>query len=130
MPGMLACFANFRRRRIEGPTDRMALSSARLAVALAFVVLVLDAQVAGIVFRYRMDFGWLMTLAALVWLLRVESDGDAPAWLVRATRVALPLSVLTGFAFEWMALFTNAVVRDWWHPTIYYGVKTLMEFWL
>ena len=130
MPGALVCFTNFKRRRVDDPADRMVLSVARLAVVLAFAILLLDAQVAGIVFRYRMDFGWLIVLSALVWLLRVEADDKAPAWLVRAVRIALSLSLLVGFAFETMALFTHSSIERWWHPRMYYWLKTLMEFWL
>ena len=129
MPGAAMCLANFKRRRPQTPEDGMVLGMGRLAVALALGVLVLDAQVAGIVFRYRMDFGWLICLSALIWLLRVESDADAPDWLTRAVRVALPLSLLVGFAFELLALFTHSSIEMWWHPRLYYGLKALMEFW-
>ena len=128
-PFLMIGFAAFARRRRNVLSDPLSRSVARVSVLLALLILVLDAQVAGIVARYRMDFGWLFCLAALLVQLEVEAGDEAALSWKKLLRAGLLATVLAAVAYECLLLFAQENVELYWHPDKYFAFKTMLEFW-
>ena len=96
----------------------------------------LDAMMAGILYRYLMDFALPLTFAAaLCWLAleQVLDDHRAEPAALRLRcgfRVAMPVTVAAGMAFGFCVLFA---AEPWLYsqsPALYQTVSRLVQFWL
>ena len=129
MPFLMLCFMSLRGRNrgIQDPQDRR---FARLALVLGLVIMLADAQVAGIVARYRMDFGWLFTLSAMLVCMDTETRFDGDDVRVRLVRLGLVVSILVGLCYELLLLMREPNLIRWWHPRLYHAIRAAVEFWL
>ena len=118
----LACPFLYRRMRKTGRSHMWLLLVSCLALGLLIVVL--DAHMAGLGWRYIADFGWLFALAALPALL-IVLDCDRPRlrWVCRAGFLALLLFML---AVTLLSLFLpgrdDEMLRN--NPTLYLDVQS------
>lgn len=95
----------------------MALSLSLCSLLVGFVLVVFDANGAGILMRYFMDFGFFFSLAAVfcigqIW--RVEGEGEALAVMedgkmrFRVSGLLLVFLIFITFILQGMWLFNNA----------------------
>lgn len=100
-------------------------------MASAVVIIVADTQMAGLVGRYLMDFGWLLCLASVLLVSSVEERcGDNTFKML--IRSAVLISVLWGVIYEFLLAFnahTNSSLRAFC-PSLYYRVQSAVAFWL
>ena len=96
----------------------------------------LDAMMAGILYRYLMDFALPLTFAAaLCWLALEHALDDhctepAAKQLQRFFRAAMPVTVAAGMVFGFCLVFA---AEPWLHsqsPALYQTVSRLVQFWL
>ncbi len=103
------------------------------AVAVSFIVAVLDTQMAGILMRYLTDFVWLLMIAASMTVFALHErilDGKSTLTDHRLRSLAIALcgvSVAVGF----LSVFAHSKNAVWWSNSIAYQyVKHLISFWL
>lgn len=122
------------RGRLGRKRDLRALLGLTLAAALALVVL--DCQMAGVLYRYQSDWlGPLLLAAALAWLLAEQTLQDhrgQPGMdrLQTLCRTALPLAVLAGAAYNFCVYFAAEPGLIGQGPALYQNVSRLVQFWL
>ena len=116
------------RKRLRGTVGWIVLSSAALAV--------LDAEMAGILYRYLMDFAMpLLFAAALCWLAAEESLAQQPpqpgiARLQNVLRGSMALATAAGLLFA-VGLFFSAYPYLYKNvPTLFDTASRLVQFWL
>lgn len=108
----------------------------RLILLAAVALAVLDAQMAGVLYRYQSDWlGPLLWAAALAWLLAEQTLQDhlgqpGMAQLHAACRVALPLAVLAGGVYNFCVYFAAEPGLIGQNPSLYQNVSRLVQFWL
>ena len=108
----------------------------RLILLAAVALAVLDAQMAGVLYRYQSDWlGPLLWAAALAWLLAEQTLQDhlgqpGVARLYTACRVALPLAVLAGGVYNFCVYFAAEPGLIGQNPSLYQNVSRLVQFWL
>ena len=104
-------------KRFRERMTPMALSLSLCSLLVGFVLVVFDANGAGILMRYFMDFGFFFSLAAVfcigqIW--RVEGEGEALAVMedgkmrFRVSGLLLVFLVFITFILQGMWLFNNA----------------------
>ena len=122
------------RGRLGQKRDLRALLGLTLTAALVLVVL--DCQMAGVLYRYQSDWlGPLLLAAALAWLLaeevlRAHRGVPGMARLQTACRVLLPLAVLAGAAYNFCVYFAAEPGLIGQSPALYQNVSRLVQFWL
>lgn len=97
----------------------------------AVIVLVVDTQMAGLVGRYLMDFGWLLCFASILLFLSVEKNSGNDT-LKAFIRTGILLSLFWGGIYEFLLAFnehTNSLLKVFC-PSLYYNVQALVQFWL
>ena len=104
-------------KRFRERMTPMALSLSLCSLLVGFVLVVFDANGAGILMRYFMDFGFFFSLAAVfcigqIW--RVEGEGEALAVMedgkmrFRVSGLLLVFLIFITFILQGMWLFNNA----------------------
>ena len=102
------------------------------AVALS----ALDAMMAGILYRYLMDFALPLTFAAaLCWLALEQVLEDhcaepAAGQLQSSFRVAMPLAVAAGMVYSFCVFFAAEPWLRSQSPALYQTASRLIQFWL
>lgn len=108
------------------------------AVAAMLIITVVDCQMAGVLYRYLMDYSPVLLLgAALCWLLaetalaRRADGGEALAvmelpWL----RIGLAAAVAWSLLYRFCTLFAMEPWLQGMNPSLYYTVSRLVQFWM
>ena len=100
-------------------------------VCSAMVIVAVDTQMAGLVGRYLMDFGWLLCLSAILVIASVEENSNE-IMLNGIIRTGTIISVFGGIIYEFLLAFnmkTNSVLQVF-APGFYYKIQSIIEFWL
>ncbi len=122
------------RRRLGRHRDLRALLAVTLGAMLLLVVL--DCEMAGVLYRYQSDWlGPLLLAAALAWLLAeqvLQDHAVQPGMdvLQKLYRRALPLAVVAGAAYNFCVYFTAEPGLLGQNPALYQNVSRLVQFWL
>ena len=96
----------------------------------AFIILTADINMAGIVFRYGMDFTWLLILPAFAVYLCLDEryKGD----LLKRHRLkfaaAFMISMLCNILIVFMSYRNYSM--DYTNPTVYYSIMYALQFWM
>lgn len=110
--------------------ERKWILFARIAAVLGICVMLLDAQMAGVVYRYMADFSPVLLLAAAISVMllwkRLEKDGDLA--LLKGFLVFCAVVVL-GFHcnFYWLTGLKYPLL--WGDTGLYYRIYYAMMFW-
>lgn len=124
------------------PALRSRLSRLRLWGVVGWCLLstvalcALDAMMAGILYRYLMDFALPLTFAAaLCWLALEHALDDhrtefAAKRFQRFFRTAMPVTVAAGMVFGFCLLFAAEPWLRSQSPALYQTVSRLVQFWL
>lgn len=96
-------------------------------VTAAMIVVVVDTQMAGLVGRYLMDFGWMLCLAATLLYSSIEKSSNDHTLKV-LIRTGILISVIWGIIYEIMLAFNGSMRASL--PDLYYGFQAIVEFWL
>lgn len=122
------------RRRLNRQRDLRWLFRAILGAMLLLVVL--DCQMAGVLYRYQSDWlGPLLLAAALAWMLVeqiLQDHGGQPvvSTLQAVYRAALPAAVLAGAWYNFCVYFAAEPGLIGQNPALYQNVSRLIQFWL
>ena len=122
------------RNRLKRRRDLQVVLYSILAAMLVLVVV--DCEMAGVLYRYQND--WLSPLllaGALTWLLAeqvLQDHAGQPGMAALQTlcRRALPLAVLAGAAYNFCVYFTAEPGLIGQNPALYQNVSRLVQFWL
>lgn len=113
--------------------DKMAHRIVCFSVAVAFVVAILDTQMAGILMRYLTDFVWLIMIAASMTVMALHErilDGKSTLTDVRLRSLAIILCGVS-VAVAFLSIFAHSKNAVWWSNSIaYHYIKYLISFWL
>lgn len=113
--------------------DKMAHRMVCFSVAVAFVVAILDTQMAGILMRYLTDFVWLIMIAASMTVMALHErilDGKSTLTDVRLRSLAIVLCGVS-VAVAFLSIFAHSKNAVWWSNSIaYHYIKYLISFWL
>lgn len=105
-------------------------------LVLMLLLVVLDCEMAGVLYRYQSDWlGPLLLAGALVWLLAEQMLRDHAAQpgmdvLQRVYRRALPLMVLAEMLYNFCVYFSAEPGLIGQNPSLYQNVSRLLQFWL
>ncbi len=100
-----------------------------MCVVIAFIMGIFDAQYAGIVYRYFVDFSYLLCMSALIIALYIyEREGEKRKKYLRlfvcvCLIVSVCFTVLPSAKTHWRFNYNNK------EPNIYYEMKNAAEFW-
>lgn len=122
------------RNRLKRRRDLQVVLYSILAAMLVLVVV--DCEMAGVLYRYQSD--WLSPLllaGALAWLLAeqvLQDHAGQPGMAALQTlyRRALPLAVLAGAVYNFCVYFTAEPGLIGQNPALYQNVSRLVQFWL
>ena len=98
--------------------------------AAALVIVVADTQMAGILSRYMMDFGWMLCLAAIIIFMSIESRSNDNT-LKLFLRTGLLISLCSGIILEVLVFFSAEGASGVMEriPRLYNYALNLVEFW-
>ena len=107
-------------------------------VAAMFVMTVVDCEMAGVLYRYLMDYSPVLLIgAALCWfcaegaLARRTAVGDATAAAaLPALRTAMAAAVACTVVYRFFTLFAMEPWLQGMNPSLYYTVSRLVQFWM
>lgn len=108
------------------------------SLAAMLVITVVDCQMAGVLYRYLMDYSPVLLLgAALCWmlaetvLLRRAGSGEVlAAVLLPWVRTVLALTVAWSLFYRFCTLFAMEPWLQGMNPSLYYTVSRLVQFWM
>lgn len=127
------------------PLARRALHRRRGAAAIVYgsvaamlLITVVDCQMAGVLYRYVMDYSPVLLLgAALCWLLaettlaRRAAGGEVLASsLLPVVRVAMAAALAWSVFYRFCTLFAMEPWLQGMNPSLYYTVNRLVQFWM
>lgn len=97
-----------------------------VAVALAFIIGIADAQGAGLLARYVSDFSYLALLAATLILFHIYERTQEHEGITRF----LNLSFFATGAYSFLSIFAIYATEIFYNnPTLFYTVSELVQFW-
>lgn len=96
----------------------------------AFALILIDAEMAGILPRYFYDFGWLFYLGAILTWFSVWAWNEGKPERIHLLRIGQNLAFAIAIGFYFLMLFTDESVclRDW-HPERFYQYYYQLAFW-
>ena len=109
-----------------------------LAVAGMVIITVVDCEMAGVLYRYLMDYSPVLLLGAvLCWLLlesvlaRRAATGETLAvTLLPVLRVAMAAAVAWSAVYRFFTLFATQPWLQGLNPSLYFNVARLVQFWM
>ena len=109
-----------------------------LAVAGMVIITVVDSEMAGVLYRYLMDYSPVLLLGAvLCWLLlesvlaRRAATGETLAvTLLPVLRVAMAAAVAWSAVYRFFTLFATQPWLQGLNPSLYFNVARLVQFWM
>lgn len=105
-------------------------ASAIITFVLGFFIVCIDAQVAGILLRYYVDFGWLFYLSAVLVWFSVWQHNIHNQERVHLLQIATNVFFCIGMAYAFLILFvdtTNSLVNE--NPALFYKFYHQLAFW-
>ena len=107
-------------------------------IAAMVVMTVVDCEMAGVLYRYLMDYSPVLLVgAALCWfcaegaLSRRTAVGDATAAAaLPALRVVMAAAVAYTAVYRFCTLFAMEPWLQGLNPSLYYTVSRLVQFWM
>ena len=127
------------------PLARRSLHRRRAVAAVVYgslagmaAITVVDCQMAGVLYRYLMDYSPVLLLgAALCWLLaetglfrRAQSGEALAAALLPVLRAALAAALAWGVFYRFATLFAMEPWLRGMNPSLYYTASRLVQFWM
>jgi hypothetical protein len=100
---------------------------ALLSVIFAFIIVIADTEMAGILNRYTCDFGWLFILGTALTIFTLNKKYGNKSIFIKITSILVFLSVLYSFG---NALFDTTYYINDINPTLYEQLRYLICFWL
>jgi len=108
------------------------------SVAVMLLITVVDCQMAGVLYRYLMDYSPVLLLgAALCWLLaetalaRRAAGGEVLAVaLLPVWRIAMAATLAWSLFYRFCTLFAMEPWLQGMNPSLYYTVSRLVQFWM
>lgn len=108
------------------------------SVAAMLLITVVDCQMAGVLYRYLMDYSPVLLLgAALCWLLaesglaRRAAGGEALAVsLLPVLRIGMAGALAWAVFYRFCTLFAMEPWLQGMNPSLYYTVNRLVQFWM
>ena len=109
-----------------------------LAVAGMVIITVVDCEMAGVLYRYLMDYSPVLLLGAvLCWLLlesvlarRAAAGETLAVTLLPVLRVAMAAAVAWGAVYRLFTLFATQPWLQGLNPSLYFNVARLVQFWM
>lgn len=109
-----------------------------LAVAGMAVITVVDCEMAGVLYRYLMDYSPVLLLgAAFCWLLlesvlarRAAAGETLAVTLLPVLRMAMAAAVAWGAVYRFFTLFATQPWLQGLNPSLYFNVARLVQFWM
>ncbi|MCM1100879.1 MAG: hypothetical protein NC079_01185 [Clostridium sp.] len=102
----------------------------------SLLMIILDAEMAGILYRYMMDFSpVLLMCAGMAWLfledrLREKEEMGQYGEIRRVFRIVLPVLVLAGIVISFLQVFTVEPWLNTSNPALYQDVSRMIQFWM
>lgn len=104
----------------------------------AVIITVVDCEMAGVLYRYLMDYSPVLLLGALLcWLLaetaltrRVDGGDATAAALLPVFRMLMAGAVAWSAVYRFFSLFAMAPWLRGTNPALYYTVSRLVQFWM
>lgn len=113
--------------------DRLAHRIVVFSTIVAFIVAVLDTQMAGILMRYLTDFVWLLMIGASMTVFALHErilDGKSTLTDNRLRSLALVLCGVA-VAIGFLSIFAHSKNAVWWSNSVAYQyIKYIISFWL
>lgn len=101
-----------------------------LCSAFALLIIVMDTEMAGILIRYFLDFGWLLFLSTFLVLFSMLDRWRGKP-LERYVNLGIFLCFIAGMAYQLCFLFTDVnLSMEEKNPLYYYNMYYLVQFWL
>ena len=108
------------------------------SVAAMVLITVVDCQMAGVLYRYLMDYSPVLLLgAAICWLLadttlaRRAAGGEALAVsLLPVLRIGMATALAWSVVYRFCTLFAMEPWLQGMNPSLYYTVNRLVQFWM
>lgn len=108
------------------------------SVAAMVLITVVDCQMAGVLYRYLMDYSPVLLLgAAICWLLadttlaRRAAGGEALAVsLLPVLRIGMAAALAWSVVYRFCTLFAMEPWLQGMNPSLYYTVNRLVQFWM
>lgn len=108
------------------------------SVAAMLLITVVDCQMAGVLYRYLMDYSPVLLLgAALCWLLadtalarRAEQGETLAVSLLPVLRMAMVAAAAWSVFYRFSTLFAMEPWLRGLNPSLYYTVNRLVQFWM
>lgn len=108
------------------------------ALAAMAVITVVDCQMAGVLYRYLMDYSPVLLLgAALCWMLaetvlvrRAGAGEPLAVWQLPWLRTAMAAAVAWSMIYRFCTLFAMEPWLQGMNPSLYYTVSRLVQFWM
>ena len=113
--------------------DRLLYRVSLFSVVAAFLVAVLDTQMAGILMRYFTDFNWLLMLASVSTIFALYDNYTTENDLIKIKRLRFVIIILCGIsmAVAFFSIFAHSKNAVWWSNSIgYHYIKYIFSFWL
>ena len=109
-----------------------------LAVAGMVIITVVDCEMAGVLYRYLMDYSPVLLLGAvLCWLLlesvlarRAAAGETLAVTLLPVLRVAMAAAVAWSAVYRFFTLFATQPWLQGLNPSLYFNVARLVQFWM
>ena len=109
-----------------------------LVVAGMVIITVVDCEMAGVLYRYLMDYSPVLLLGAvLCWLLlesvlarRAAAGETLAVTLLPVLRVAMAAAVAWSAVYRFFTLFATQPWLQGLNPSLYFNVARLVQFWM
>ena len=109
-----------------------------LAVAGMVIITVVDCEMAGVLYRYLMDYSPVLLLGAvLCWLLlesvlarRAAAGETLAVTLLPVLRMAMAAAVAWSAVYRFFTLFATQPWLQGLNPSLYFNVARLVQFWM
>lgn len=130
MPVLLWNFAAYFGKTKRFLRRRKLFAAILICHIFAFIILVADINMAGIVFRYGIDFTWLLILPAFAVYLCLDEryKGDMLKRHRFKFAAAFMISMLCNILIVFMSYRNYSM--DYSNPTVYYSIMYALQFWM
>ena len=99
-----------------------------VALISACLIVFADTQMAGIISRYIMDFGWLLCIAGLLIFFTLYEQVEM-AVVRSGLQMAVYGTIVISVLYEFLLLFQTRTYLHTYNEYMWYVIKSIMQFW-
>ncbi len=122
------CFFKFKKLYPKKELFYLCLTS----IISALIILIMDVEMAGILYRYFADFSFLLTIPTVIVVLTLQNSNQVEKQTKQVILTLMLIFIIGSIGYQFLTIFQDYYFRDFinCNPPFYFKWNYLLQWWL